>query len=142
MVETESTKDDSPKELSLYATESYFTGRNSRLRRYSLRIDGFASVHAKLQEGQLITKPITFTGKQLSLNFATSAAGMLRVEILNPDGTPIPGFTLADCDLIYGDSLDRRVSWKDQTNVESLIGKPVLLRFVMREADLYSMIFE
>jgi hypothetical protein len=142
VVETESTKDDSPKELSLYATESYFTGRNSRLRRYSLRIDGFASVHAKLQEGQLITKPITFTGKQLSLNFATSAAGMLRVEILNPDGTPIPGFTLADCDLIYGDSLDRRVSWKDQTNVESLIGKPVLLRFVMREADLYSMIFE
>jgi len=142
VVETQSTKDDAPNELSLYATESYFTGRNSRLRRYSMRVDGFASIHAKLQSGELTTKPLTFSGKQLSLNVATSAAGMVQVEILNPDGSPIPGYTLADCDLIYGDSLDRKVTWKDQQNVVSLIGKPVILHFVMRETDLYSLIFE
>ena len=142
VVETESTKDDAPRELSLYATESYFTGRKSRLRRYSLRIDGFASVHARLQKGELITRPITFSGKELSLNVATSAAGMVQVEICSPAGTPASGFTLADCDIIYGDSLDRRVSWKGNTNVESLIGRPVVLRVVMREADVYSLAFE
>jgi hypothetical protein len=142
VVETASTKDDAPNELSLYATESYFTGRNSRLRRYSMRVDGFASIHAKLQAGELTTKPLTFSGTQLSLNVATSAAGMVQVEILNPHGSPIPGYTLADCDLIYGDSLDRKVTWKNQPNVESLIGKPVILRFVLREADLYSLVFE
>lgn len=105
VVETESVRDDSPRELSLYATESYFTGRDSRLRRYSLRIDGFASIHAKLQQGEFTTKPITFTGKELSLNVATSAAGMVMVELRNLDGTPIPGFSLDECDLIYGDSL-------------------------------------
>ncbi|MBM4075670.1 MAG: hypothetical protein FJ267_08515, partial [Planctomycetes bacterium] len=67
VVETASTKDDSPRELSLYATESYFTGRQSRLRRYSLRIDGFSSIHAKLSQGEFKTKPITFSGKELSL---------------------------------------------------------------------------
>ena len=72
----------------------------------------------------------------------TSAAGMVKVEFRDPGGTPIPGFSAADCDLIYGDSLDRRVSWKGSKSVDSLIGKPVILRFVMREADLYSLVFE
>lgn len=142
VVETESTKDDAPRELSLYATESYFTGRDSRLRRYSLRLDGFASMHAKLREGEFTTKPVTFSGKELSLNVATSAAGMVKVEIRNPDGTVIEGFSQHDCDLIYGDSVDRRVSWKGNKSVESLIGKAVVLRFIMREADVYSLVFE
>lgn len=142
VVETASIRDDSPKELSLYATESYFTGKDSRLRRYTLRIDGFASMHAKLQEGEFSTKPLSFSGKELSLNVATSAAGMVQVEVRDLDGKPIPGYSLAECDLIYGDSLDRRVSWKGNKSVEALAGKPVLLRFVMREADVYSMKFE
>ena len=142
VVETASTKDDSPRELSLYATESYFTGRDSRLRRYSLRIDGFSSIHAKLLPGEFTTKPITFTGKELSLNVATSAAGMVQVAIQNADGTPIPGYTKEDCDLIFGDSLDHRVSWKGNTSVSPLIGKPVVLKVSIREADLYSLIFE
>mgnify|MGYP003381552908 CR=1 FL=1 len=142
IVETASTRDDSPRELSLYATESYFTGRSSRLRRYSLRMDGFASIHAKLQEGELKTMPVTFSGRELSLNVATSAAGAVRVEICDLNGSPIPGFSLDECNLIYGDAIDRRVTWREHSNVESLIGKPVILRFVMREADLYSLIFE
>ncbi len=142
VIETESTKDDAPRELSLFATESYFTGRQSRLRRFSLRIDGFGSMHAKLQKGEFTTRPLTFSGKELSLTAATSAAGLIQVEILSPDGTPTPGFTLDDCDIIYGDSLDRRVSWKGNTNLETLIGRPVVLRMVMREADVYSLVFE
>ena len=73
---------------------------------------------------------------------ATSAAGVVQVEICSPDGTPTPGFTLADCDIIYGDALDRRVSWQGKTSVASLIGRPVVLRVVMREADIYSLVFE
>lgn len=142
VVETPSTRDDAPKELSLYATESYFTGRDSRLRRYTLRIDGFASVHAKLKEGEFTTKPVAISGNELSLNVATSAAGMVAVELQEPDGTPIPGFTLDECDPIYGDTLDRRVSWKGNRSLTAHTGKPVIVRFVMREADLYSLAFE
>lgn len=142
VVETDSTRDDSPKELSLYATESYFTGRDSRLRRYTLRMDGFASVHAKHEEGEFITKPITFIGNELSLNISTSAAGMVRVEFREVGEAPIPGFTLDECDAIYGDSIDRRVSWKGNRSVAALNGRPVVLRFVMCEADLYSLAFE
>lgn len=141
VVETVSTRDDMPAELSLYATESYFTGRDSRLRRYSLRLDGFASIHAKAQPGEVVTKPLRFSGRELSLNVATSAAGMVRVEMTTAEGVPIAGFTREECDPIYGDALDRRVSWRGNTSVASLVDTPVRLRFVMQEADVYSLVF-
>lgn len=141
VLETDSVRDDMPRELSLYATESHSTGKSSRLRRYTLRIDGFGSIHAKTKEGEMRTKPLVFTGSELSINAATSAAGGIRVEILDEAGQPIPGYTLEDCDLIYGDSLDRVVTWKENKDVSALADKPVVLRFVMKEADLYSLIF-
>ena len=44
-------------------------------RRYKMRLDGFVSVNAPLSGGEFITKPLTFTGKELEINYATSAAG-------------------------------------------------------------------
>ena len=142
VVETVPTDDDCPCELSLYATEAYFLGTASRLRRYTLRIDGFVSAHAKRDQGELVTKPFTFTGRRLSLNFGTSAAGVLRIELRDASGKPIPGFTEADSDLLYGDSLDRTASWKGKSSVSTLAGKPIRIRFVMSETDVYSWKFE
>jgi hypothetical protein len=140
VVETESAMKGAPKELSLYATESYWTGNSSTLRRYTLRIDGFVSIEAPFSGGEVLTKPLVFEGDQLVLNFATSAAGSIRVEVQSPDGQPIEGFALDDCHEIFGDALSRPVIWKD-ASVGSLAGRPVRLRFVMSDADLYSLQF-
>ena len=72
---------DSPDELSLYSSEDYWHGKGVTLRRYTLRLDGFVSVYARMKGGDLISNPLTFTGSKLALNFATSAAGGVRVEI-------------------------------------------------------------
>ena len=82
-----------------------------------------------------------FVGRQLTVNVASSAAGSIRVEIQKPDGTAYPGFTLAECDEIVGDQLDRAVSWGGRSDVSSLANEPIRLRFVMKDADLYSMQF-
>ena len=141
VVETESTDDDSPPELSLYATESYFTGNSSRLRRYTLRIDGFVSVYAPLQGGEFTTKPLIFEGGIMTINYSTSAAGGIRVEIQNSQGTPIKGFSLADCPEIFGDAIEYPVRWRSGREVSSLAGKPVRLRFHLHDADLYALRF-
>jgi len=141
VVETDSTEDDSPRELSLYATESYFTGKTSRLRRYTLRIDGFASLFAPREGGELITRPFRFRGDRLSINVATSAAGSVRVEIQDASGKPLPGFELATSKEIFGDAVDYPVEWKSTSSVGRLAGKTIRLRFVIREADLYSLKF-
>jgi hypothetical protein len=141
VVETASALEGAPHELSLYATESYWTGKGSALRRYTLRLDGFVSVNAPMSGGELLTKPLAFSGPHLHLNCATSAAGSIRIEIQSPDGRPVPGFALADCSEVFGDSVDRTVTWKNGADVGSLEGQPVRLRIVLKDADLYALQF-
>ncbi|MCF7687786.1 MAG: hypothetical protein K9M98_08010 [Cephaloticoccus sp.] len=131
---------DASDELSLYAVENYWTGHKggSSLRRYTLRLDGFVSVQAPMRGGECITRSITFAGSELRLNFATSAAGEIRVEIQDETGTAYPGCSLAECDPLFGDTVDRTVSWQGNPNVAALTGKPVRLRFVLRDADLFA----
>ena len=60
------------------------------------------SVNAPLSGGELITKPILFTGRELALNFATSAAGAIRIEIQDADGNPLDGFRLEEAPEVIG----------------------------------------
>lgn len=109
--------------------------------RYVLRTDGFISVHTGSKQGELITKPLTFSGEELHLNVSTSAVGSVRVEIQEPDGRPVTGFALSECTPVYGDTIDHVVRWNGGRNVQSIAGRSVRLRFVMHECDLYSFCF-
>jgi len=111
------------------------------VRRYTLRPDGFVSVYGPYRGGELVTKPITFSGRRLSINYSSSAAGGLRVELQTPAGKPIDGFAMSDCPEIIGDRIEHVVSWKAGADVSSLAGKPVRLRVVLKDADLYSLRF-
>jgi len=137
-VETKSDLPGAANEISLYASEGAWTGSSNAMRRYTLRLDGFVSINAPWKGGELITRPLKFDGKRLEINFATSAAGSVRIEMQNPDGTPVPGFTLDDCPALFGDSVDRTVTWQQGSDVSALAGKVMRLRFVLKDADLYS----
>lgn len=141
VVETAAPLPGAGRELSLYATEGYWTGTTSELRRYTLRIDGFVSVQAPLRGGELITKPLVFQGNKLLLNFATSAAGSLRVELQDDQGQPLAGFALADCPELFGDTLARPVVWKAGGDLTSFAGRPVRLRCELKDADLFAFRF-
>ncbi len=141
ILSTKSSIPGTPDELSIYSTEGYYSGDSCQIRRFTSRLDGFVSVQAPGKGGEMLTKPIVFDGKQLLINFSTSAAGSVRVEIQDEKGKPIPGFTLADTTTIFGDSIEQVVSWKGGADLAKLSGKPVRLRFVMKDADLYSIRF-
>jgi hypothetical protein len=141
-VETRPAIADAPPELSLYATERYHQEEGgTAFRRYTLRIDGFVSVEAPLSGGELVTRPLVFAGRELVLNVSTSAAGSVRVELQDAGGAALPGFSLADCPEVFGDSLERPVLWKSGTDVSALAGRPIRLRLELRDADLYSIRF-
>ncbi|MEZ6127117.1 MAG: hypothetical protein R3C59_00380 [Planctomycetaceae bacterium] len=110
--------------------------------RYVLRTDGFVSVHTGSTAGELVTKPLIFSGSELHLNFSTSAAGSLLIEFQTLDGAAMPGFSATDCLPIWGDEIDRTVRWRGNRDLTLLAGQPVRLRFVMTECDLYSFQFE
>ncbi len=123
----------SPTEMSIYHRSGD---------RYILRADGFISVRAGSQRGELLTRPVVFAGSTLTVNLSTSAAGSLQVEIQSADGVPVPEFALDDCPPIYGDEIDRSVTWRAGADLSSIAGKPVRLRFLLKECDLYSFRFQ
>jgi hypothetical protein len=130
----------SDEEMSLYVVEHYRLP-TARIRRRVLRTDGFASVHAGYQEGEFVTKPLVFDGRHLVLNYSTSAAGSIRVEVQDTSGNPIPDFRLQDSTEIFGDSIDQTVEWEQGSDLGALASRSIRLRFAMKDADLYSIRF-
>jgi len=127
-------------EISLYILRHYRLP-SIQLVRGVLRTDGFVSLKAPHTGGEVITKRIIFAGSQLVVNCATSAAGSLRVEIQDQNGAPIEGYRMADSEIFFGDSIDHRIRWKGTSDVSNLGGRAVRLRFMMDDADLYSVQF-
>jgi hypothetical protein len=141
MVETAAALGDAPNVLSIYAPENYWQGAAVNFRRLTLRIDGFVSLWASARGGELVTKPLLFDGGNLTLNASTSGAGSIQVEVQDTAGQPVPGYALADCPEAFGDELARVVRWRKGGDVRPLSGKPVRLRFVLKDADLYAFQF-
>ncbi|MCC6445321.1 MAG: hypothetical protein IT210_17910 [Armatimonadetes bacterium] len=127
-----------PDEFSLYISEHYDWPDN-RLRRLTVRRHGFASMNADGAGGEFTTRPLTFSGKRLILNYATSAVGSVRVEIQDEQREPIPGYTLEEAVPLFGDELDAPYRWKSGDDIASLAGRPVRFRFVLKDADIYAL---
>jgi hypothetical protein len=141
LVPTESSIPGAPAELSLYTNEHYYKAGSVRIRRYTYRQDGFVSVRADFDGGELVTKPLTFSGRHLYLNVATSAAGEIRVELQRPDGRAFEGYTLEESQPFYGDALEQPIRWAQGSDVGPLAGHSVRVRYALRDADLYAMQF-
>jgi len=127
-------------EMSFYVQKSYGQPTH-RLHRYRLRTDGLVAVRAPWRGGELQTRPLRFTGERLVINFATSAAGSIRVEILDETGRPLPGYSLSESVEQIGNEIAREVSWNKGADLAALAGRTVRLRFVMKDAELYSIRF-
>jgi hypothetical protein len=130
----------SPTELSIYGMENSHLP-SQRIRRYSLRTDGFVSMNAGYAGGEFLTKPMIFEGGELELNYSTSAVGSVQVEIQDAEGHAMPGYSLADCPEKFGDEIEGVMAWNTGSDVSSLAGRSVQLRFVLKDADLYAFRF-
>ncbi|MBL8292810.1 MAG: hypothetical protein JNN08_13285 [Bryobacterales bacterium] len=125
-----------PGEMSLYVNRNYGQP-TAHLARYSLRLDGLASLHAGYEGGEMTTRPFLFTGSALDINYSTSAAGSVRVQVEDARGGAIEGFRFEDCREIIGDQISRKVTW-GAANLASLQNRTVRLRFKLHDADLFS----
>jgi hypothetical protein len=142
LFETAASEPGLPREISFHFNEGAWRDDMHRLRRYTMRLDGFVSLQATLDGGEMITKPLTFVGKKLTVNYATSAMGRLRIEIQDDAGNALPGFSLDDADEMFGDNVEQTITWKGNSDVSPLAGRAVRLRFQLHDGDLYSFRFQ
>ena len=130
----------SPSEISLYGMENSHLP-SQRIRRFTLRTDGFVSVNAGYYEGEFVTIPFRFSGSELELNYSTSATGFIKAEILDVNMHPVKGFRLTDCVEKFGDEISGVVNWREDIQMSTLAGKIIRIKFFMKDADLYAFRF-
>ncbi len=121
-------------EITFYAHDNHWMSIPADLVRYTLRQDGFVSLHAGAEEKTIVTKPFTFEGDTLTINFSTSARGYLHIKLCAEDG----GQTLSSCEL-FGDRVNRVVDFDG--SVADLAGRAVHMEMTLLDADLYAFQF-
>jgi hypothetical protein len=102
-----------------------------------LRRDGFASMDAEDGSGTLTTRPLRFTGKHLFVN-VVAPRGELMAEVLDRDGKVIAPFTKENSEPVREDRTLVGLKWKGIADLASLAGKPVRIRFHLRNGALYA----
>lgn len=133
--ETEAEYPDGGKEISMLFHRNEWHGEPTELWRYTIRLDGFASLHADGKEEEVIvTKPFIFEGNDLFINFSTSARGYLYITLTDENGNKITSWET------FGDTTDRRVLFQNG-KVSDYAGKPVIMQILLRDADIYSFRF-
>jgi hypothetical protein len=134
---------------------SYAPGDSGQLFLARQRLDGMVSLDAAAAGGHFVTPPLRFHGRHLVLNLDASATGEVQVELQDANGrpigvydydsdrgTPLGGFTFADCDPIRYNDLARVVTWRQgDADLSGLEGRPVRLAFRLHSAKLYSFQF-
>lgn len=135
MVETPSDTPGAEPEISMFYWDKHMSEENNELVRYTIRRDGFVSLHSGATEKMLVTKKFIYDGNDLFINFSTSASGYMYFTLVSEDNE-----RFESCE-IFGDKTDRKVTFGNDA-VKKLSGKPVVMEVRMRDADLYSVKFD
>ena len=99
----------------------------------TLRRDGFASMSGS---GEVVTEILKYSGNYLFINAAVR--GSMTVELLDENGGVIPGFSAGECNVVKTDGCKIMVSWKEHSDIRSLNGRNLKIKFQLEDADLYS----
>ncbi len=109
-----------------------------------MRIDGFMAIANQPENVGLWTTSVLKvpTNAELRLNTLVAARGSVKVEVMDAGGKPIARYTAKDsAAIVKGDYLAAKPSWRGSRSLKSLAGRNVKLRFMLKNASLYSFEF-
>ena len=103
------------------------------------RKDRFVSADGPKEGAILTTVPVHFSGQRLEINANVKPQGKIVVELLDMDLTRLATWPASEP--VGGDDLRHVVTFGGKTNVADLAGTPLVLRFHLYDAQLFSFAF-
>lgn len=103
-----------------------------------LRRDGFASLNAGATPGQIVTRPLTFAGKNLLVNADVADGGWVKAGVLSRNSQPVAGHELENAVPLTQNTTKGRMTWKAQEKLPSLEEDHLRIQFQLKNAKLYS----
>jgi hypothetical protein len=104
----------------------------------SLEPDRFMALTAGDAPAMIHTVRFILNTPEIFLNADVLPEGEVRMELLDSEGTPIPGFELDHCLPLRGNSVEHSVRWEGRGNLSELAGKPIRWRLRATNAKLYA----
>lgn len=102
-----------------------------------LRPDGFAAMAARgRQAGEVVTRPVRCAGRHLRVS-ADAAGGSLTASLLDSEGR-----VLAESQPLRADVTGGGLRWMKRSDLASLRGRDVRIRFRLENCRLYAFQFE
>ena len=92
--------------------------------------------------GEFATVAFLLPGQTLKINAITQRTGYIKIEAVEFDAKPIPGYTFDDSDEIIGNQFWKTVTWKGKEELAVKVGTPIWFRFKMKMAKIYGLEFE
>ena len=102
---------------------------------HRLRLDGFVYLESTGGPGLLATRPLFLRSGDVKLN--VQAAHEVRVQVTDPEGRPLPGYTFADAEPLRGDELFWTPRWRNR-RLEGLARQVVCLEVRLHQARIYA----
>lgn len=104
----------------------------------TLRLDGFCSMQAKRTEGWFVSRREQFDTPRVRINAKANSGGKVTAEIADRWNRVIPGFSRNECIAFSGDSCNHQLVWSTQTFPTEALNAEKKIRFILKDADLYS----
>ncbi len=102
---------------------------------HRLRLDGFVYLESTGGPGLLATRPLFLRSGDVRLN--VQAAHEVRVQVTDPEGRSLPGYTFADAEPLRGDELFWTPRWRNR-RLEELTRQVVCLEIRLHQARIYA----
>lgn len=133
------------------------TGYDSNIGMVRLRKGRWLGLRGGMDGGYVLSREFVVSGNHLELNshaintpymqpIRGSSVGYIQVELMRRDNVtlklhPIPGFTFAESDPVDGDNTNGVVTWKGKSDLSSLRGTAIHIRFHVVQSELWEMRF-
>jgi hypothetical protein len=104
----------------------------------SLRPDGFVALVAGTEPALMYTRHFSLKSPEIYINADIRADGEVRLELLDLECRPVPGFEIDACCPVRGDSLAHRVRWNGHPDWSAIVGRDIRWRLQARNAKIYS----
>lgn len=117
----------------------YLPKKECGIARATWRLDGWVSLDAGPEGGTVETVAMRPSGNGLIVN-TMAEDGALEVEVTDETGMPLPGYRFEDCEPIRGNDVRQAVRWQNRSTLPA--ERPIRLRFTLKNASIYSYLFE
>src|SRR5678815_5552938 len=90
--------------------------------------DRMVALHARAH-GRFTTAGLMLTRPHMFINVKTEAPGLVKAQLLDDRGFPVPGYGFQESDAINGDHPHAALTWGGKPAPANLVGRKIYLQF-------------